>query len=55
MIVIGHELQCDLDDPKTSGFTAYIKHFEGKERVGICSLTINHRSWISQFADELVE
>ena len=55
VIVIGHELQCDLDDPKTSGFTAYIKHFEGKERVGICSLTINHRSWISQFADELVE
>lgn len=55
VIVIGHELQCDLDDPKTSGFTAYIKHFEGKERVGICSLTINHRSWISQYADELVE
>ena len=55
VIVIGHELQCDLDDPKTSGFTAYIKHFEGKERVGICSLTTNHRSWISQFADELVE
>lgn len=55
VIVIGHELQCDLDNPETSGFTAYIEHFKGKERVGICSLATNHRSWISQYADELVE
>lgn len=55
VIVIGHEKQCDLDNPKTSGFTRYIEHFRGKERAAICELTTNHRSWISQYADELEE
>ena len=55
VIVIGHELQCDLDNPSTSGFTAYINHFRGHDRVAICNLTINHRGWISQYADELEE
>lgn len=51
--MIGHELQCDLDNPEDSGFTAYIKHFEEKDRVAICKLTQNYRSWISQWADEV--
>lgn len=55
VIVIGHELQCDLDNPNTSGFTAYINHFRGHDRVAICNLTTNHRGWISQYADELEE
>lgn len=55
VIVIGHELQCDLENPNTSGFTAYINHFREHDRVAICNLTTNHRSWISQFADELEE
>lgn len=55
VIVIGHELQCDLDDPATSGFTKYIEHFKEKERAAVCSLTTNHRGWISQWADEVVE
>ena len=55
VIVIGHELQCDLDNPSTSGFTAYINHFRGHDRVAICNLTTNHRGWISQYADELEE
>ena len=55
VIVIGHELQCDLDSPSTSGFTAYINHFRGHDRVAICNLTTNHRGWISQYADELEE
>lgn len=55
VIVIGHERQCDLDDPDTSGFMKYLKHFESQERAEVCSLTINHRSWISQYADELEE
>lgn len=55
VIVIGHELQCDLDVPSQSGFMKYLKHFEGQERAAICSLTTNHRSWISQHADQLEE
>ena len=55
VIVIGHELQCDLDNPNTSGFMKYIEHFKDKERATVCNLTINHRSWISQWADEVKE
>lgn len=53
VIVIGHELQCDLDDKKASGFAKYIEHFSGQEKAALCTLTHNHRGWISQCADEL--
>lgn len=53
VIVIGHDKQCDLDRPEESGFTKYLEHFAGKERCAICNLTINHRGWISQWADEI--
>ena len=36
-----------------SGFVSYINHFKSKERCAVCTLTTNHRSWISQWADEL--
>lgn len=52
-IVIGHTLQCDLDDPTQSGFSAYIEHFRSQERAAICTLLTNHRGWVSQWADEL--
>lgn len=55
VIVIGHELQCDLDNPSSSGFVKYIEHFKNEERAAICTLTKNHRSWISQCADEVKE
>lgn len=55
VIVIGHDKQCDLNDKSKSGFTKYIEHFRGKERCAICSLTTNHRGWVSQWADELEE
>lgn len=55
VIVIGHELQCDLDDPSSSGFVKYIEHFKDKERAAVCTLTTNHRGWISQCADEVRE
>lgn len=55
VIVIGHEFQCDLAKPELSGFTKYIKHFEGQARSAVCTLLTNHRSWISQHADELPE
>lgn len=55
VIVVGHDLQCDLDNPSQSGFIKYIEHFKEKERAAVCTLTTNHRSWISQWADEVRE
>lgn len=55
VIVIGHELQCDLEHPNESGFMKYIEHFRGQERAAFCELTTNHRGWISQYADEMSE
>ena len=55
IIVIGHDEQCDLEDKSSSGFRKYIEHFRGHEHCEICELTINHRGWVSQFADELKE
>ena len=42
-------------DKNTTGFMKYIDHFRGHENCEICELTINHRGWLSQFADELEE
>lgn len=53
VICIGHDGQIDLEKPNTSGFAAYIKHFSSCERAKICTLTTNHRGWISQHADAL--
>ena len=53
VIVIGHDLQCDLDDRSKSGFLRYIRHFEPCERAAFCVLSHNHRGWISSRADEL--
>lgn len=55
VVVIGHDLQCDLDTPGTSGFTKYIEHFKDQDRAAVCTLTNNHRGWISRHADELAE
>ena len=53
-IVIGHTGQIDLDNPNKSGFEKYINHFKEKERCAICELHTNHRSWVSNWADELI-
>jgi len=55
VIVIGHDQQCDLDNPSSSGFVKYINHFAPMKRAAICALTTNHRGWISQHADTLTE
>lgn len=55
IICIGHDAQCDLENKSSTGFTKYIEHFRGHECCEICQLTINHRGWVSQFADELQE
>ena len=54
-IVIGHTGQIDLDKPNTSGFEKYINHFKDKERCAFCELHTNHRSWVSNWADELAD
>ena len=55
VIVVGHTLQCDLDNKAMSGFAKYIEHFKDEPRAAVCSLVKNHRGWISQHADELEE
>lgn len=56
VIVIGHTGQMDLyRHPENSGFAAAIELFRQEEddRVAICTLTHNHRGWISTVADRL--
>lgn len=53
VIVEGHTGQCDLDDPKKSGFSPYIEHFRNEDYVAICELTKNFRGRLSRKADEL--
>lgn len=54
VIVIGHQLQCDLPSGKHSGFEPCMEHFRSKDdpRVAYCKLTTNHRSWVANVADE---
>lgn len=53
VVVIGHTKQCDLDDKSASGFDKYLEHFRDQERAAVCTLSINHRGWISRHADNL--
>lgn len=53
VIVIGHTGQIDISG--RSGFAQYLEHFRGQERCAVCRLTINHRGWLSTFADALEE
>lgn len=53
VIVVGHTGQVDISGK--SGFARYIKHFDGHANCQICNLSINHRGWLSSFADELEE
>lgn len=54
VIVIGHQLQCDLNKAQRKGFAPCMKHFMSKEdpRVAFCELKTNHRSFVAQVADE---
>ena len=53
VIVIGHTGQIDIRGG--SGFARYLEHFEGQEKCAVCRLTINHRGWLSTYADALEE
>lgn len=52
-IVVGHTGQVDIAGK--SGFARYIEHFRGQERAQVCELLINHRGWLSSYADQLQE
>lgn len=56
VIVIGHSGQCDLyHNSERSGFVPFINLFKDMPRSAICSLTENHRGWISRHADRIKE
>lgn len=52
-IVVGHTGQVDITGK--SGFARYIEHFRGQEQAQVCELLINHRGWLSSYADQLKE
>lgn len=53
VIVIGHTGQCDLHDPRKSGFPTLINHFRDKEYAQFLVLTKNFRGILAQDADEM--
>mgnify|MGYP001851110470 CR=1 FL=1 len=55
VIVIGHRGQIDLINKKDSGFAHYINYYSqlNDNRVQICSLSTNHRGWLSTTADNI--
>lgn len=53
VIMIGHVGQCDLPDPKKSGFAPYIEHFRNEPYSHCVELTVNFRGELAQHADEL--
>lgn len=53
VILEGHTEQCDLPDPKKSGFSPYIEHFRNEPYVSVCELTVNFRGILAQKADNL--
>ena len=54
VIVIGHQLQCDLHKSQRSGFAPCMRHFTETydPRVAVCELKTNHRSFVANKADE---
>ncbi|WP_427050412.1 PhoH family protein [Paenibacillus sp. TC-CSREp1] len=53
VIVEGHAGQCDLPDPKKSGFVPYLEHYRTESYVNVCELTVNFRGQIATHADKL--
>jgi phosphate starvation-inducible protein PhoH and related proteins len=53
VIIEGHDGQCDLPDPKKSGFVPYIEHFRDEPYCKVVELTKNFRGRLAQKADEL--
>lgn len=57
VIILGHSDQCDLfKNQEKSGFVKYLEHFKNSndKRAAVCNLNVNHRGWISTYADSLL-
>ena len=57
VMVIGHSGQCDMYDKTKSGFSACID-YQTKHHADTCeafTLRVNHRGWVSQWADFMLE
>lgn len=52
-IVIGHDGQIDLKDPRKSGFVPYLEHFKDEPYAKVHELHHNFRGLVAQKADEL--
>ncbi|MBT2759864.1 PhoH family protein [Paenibacillus sp. ISL-20] len=53
LVIIGHDKQCDLDNPKKSGFVPYIEFLKDEDYVKVCNLTQNFRGKLATKADQL--
>lgn len=53
VIVIGHQMQCDLNNQSDSGFKPYMDWFETFDDVGYVTLTKNFRGTLSTHADNM--
>jgi phosphate starvation-inducible protein PhoH and related proteins len=53
VIVIGHDKQIDLKDPKKSGFVPYLEHFRNEPYCKVVELHVNFRGQLAQHADNL--
>lgn len=53
VVMIGHDGQNDLPDPKKSGFVPYLNHFRDEPYVQVVELTHNFRGKLAQKADDL--
>lgn len=53
VVVIGHDGQCDLDNPKKSGFIPYLEHFRNEPYAKVCELSYNFRGALATHADLL--
>ncbi|MED4883888.1 PhoH family protein [Bacillus smithii] len=53
VVMIGHDGQIDLKDPKKSGFIPYLEHFKNEPYAKVCTLTKNFRGHLANHADEL--
>lgn len=53
VVMIGHDGQIDLKDPKKSGFIPYLEHFRNENYAKVCELTVNFRGELAKHADDL--
>ncbi|KAA9007373.1 PhoH family protein [Paenibacillus spiritus] len=53
VVIIGHDKQCDLENPLKSGFVPYINFLQDEDYVQVCELTHNFRGKLATKADQM--